>query len=146
MQNEQFPSQPKRLRSETKAYADNSSNTSFAEEAVDGGPVNKRETIDNLINTLQRLRDDDNPLGPSTVDLLNLGMTIFREVFSRGYGVQSSTATTSDLSNQAQVDTRIVSSWRDGNLHGLSVPYLLHQRQLCSSFAGSSLQEFSQSP
>ncbi|KAK6051486.1 hypothetical protein COOONC_11009 [Cooperia oncophora] len=71
MQSEQFASQPKRLRSEAKTFAEDSPNPLLAEEVIDGNSLNKRETIDNLISTLQRLRDEGDSLPPSTVDVLN---------------------------------------------------------------------------
>ncbi|KAK5979609.1 hypothetical protein GCK32_010666, partial [Trichostrongylus colubriformis] len=149
MQSEQYDSQPKRLRTEAKTSADSSASASTVDDPVDGSTVNKRETIDNLINTLQRLRDgDDNSLASSAVDVLSS--------MARGCTVQPSTAPTTDLSNNLTDETRVpalqavpyivpqqkleLPSWSDFSLQGLTVPYLFHRRQMCSSLAAATPQ------
>uniref|UniRef100_A0A7I4YXK8 Uncharacterized protein n=1 Tax=Haemonchus contortus TaxID=6289 RepID=A0A7I4YXK8_HAECO len=151
MQSEQFASQPKKLRSEGGTQADNSSSTSNTKEAVAGGSMNKQETINNLISTLQRLRDSEgNLLDRSTSDVLN--------TMASGSADQPSATKPADQPDQAAVEARVpalqavpyrvpqqkldLPTWHDGGVQGIAVPYLFQPQQLCSPFVSSSQLQF----
>ncbi|WKY09538.1 hypothetical protein Q1695_002140 [Nippostrongylus brasiliensis] len=66
MQSDSTASQPKRIRTESKSSAE------CLPTEYDEATTSKRETINNLITTLQRLRDgDDCTISPATIEALN---------------------------------------------------------------------------
>ncbi|VDO99738.1 unnamed protein product [Heligmosomoides polygyrus] len=73
MQSEQYNNQTKLLRSDSRSSGEsNTTSVSCCDAALDHVTMNKRDTINSLINTLQLIRDsDESAIAPATMDALN---------------------------------------------------------------------------
>ncbi|WKY09537.1 hypothetical protein Q1695_002140 [Nippostrongylus brasiliensis] len=106
MQSDSTASQPKRIRTESKSSAE------CLPTEYDEATTSKRETINNLITTLQRLRDgDDCTISPATIEALNS--------MARAHSTPTTAAPTSKCSQSEELMPALQ-----------AVPYIIPQQKL----------------